>query len=61
MGQNNAFGELISSTYGWPDEVLFGYQTNWLALPGMTTPAVLVHRPFMGPYGIMGRAEIRHE
>ncbi|MHC5059271.1 MAG: RHS repeat domain-containing protein [Planctomycetota bacterium] len=35
---HNAFGETVSETGTWPDEVPFGYQTNWLALDGMTLP-----------------------
>jgi RHS repeat-associated protein len=34
----NAFGETVSETGTWPDEVPFGYQSNWLALDGMTLP-----------------------
>ena len=34
----NAFGEMVSETGTWPDEVPFGYQSNWLALDGMTLP-----------------------
>ncbi|MHC5055422.1 MAG: RHS repeat domain-containing protein [Planctomycetota bacterium] len=30
----NAFGETVSETGTWPDEVPFGYQSNWLTLPG---------------------------
>jgi len=34
----NAFGETVSETGTWPDEVPLGYQSNWLALDGMTMP-----------------------
>jgi hypothetical protein len=34
----SAFGEVVSESGTWPDEVPFGYQSNWMYLDGLTLP-----------------------